>query len=52
MSTSDPFGGVGDLDNVIDLTGSKAAAAAGLPDPAELAKLAGEFFGADRKSVV
>jgi cysteine desulfurase/selenocysteine lyase len=45
MSTSDPFGGVGDLDHVIDLTGSKAAAAAGLPDPAELAKLAGEFFG-------
>ncbi len=46
MSTSDLPLGVGDLDNVIDLTGSKAAAAAGMPDPNELAKLAGEFFGA------
>jgi cysteine desulfurase/selenocysteine lyase len=45
MSTSDLTGGAGDLDNVIDLTGSKAAAAAGLPDPAELAKLAAEFYG-------
>src|SRR6185436_12747623 len=46
MSTSDLPGGVGDLDNVLDLTGSKAARAAGLPDPAQLAKLAAEFFGA------
>jgi len=52
MSTSDPFGGVGDLDNVIDLTGSKAAAAAGMPDPAELAKLAGEFYGALSRETV
>jgi cysteine desulfurase/selenocysteine lyase len=46
MSTSDLPGGVGDFDNVIDLTGSKAASAAGLPDPAQLVSLATEFFGA------
>jgi cysteine desulfurase/selenocysteine lyase len=45
MSTSDLPEGVGDLDNVIDLTGSKAAAAAGMPDPTELAKLAAGFYG-------
>ena len=46
MSTSDFPGGAGGLDDVIDLTGSKAAAAAGLPDPAQLVSLAAEFFGA------
>jgi cysteine desulfurase / selenocysteine lyase len=46
MSTSDLSGGVDGLDNVIDLTGSKAALAAGLPDPAQLVSLAAEFFGA------
>ena len=46
MSTSEFAGDLGDFDDVIDLTGSKAAAAAGMPDPNELAKLAGEFFGA------
>jgi cysteine desulfurase/selenocysteine lyase len=45
MSTSDLPGGAGDLDNVIDLTGAQAAAAAGMPDPAELAKLAATFYG-------
>ena len=46
MSTSEFPGGAGGLDDVIDLTGSKAAAAAGLPDPAQLVSLAAEFFGA------
>ena len=32
--------------SVIDHTGAAAAAAAGVPDPALLARLAGEFFGA------
>jgi cysteine desulfurase/selenocysteine lyase len=45
MSTNDLPGGVSDFDSVIDLTGSKAAAAAGMPDPAELARLAAEFYG-------
>jgi cysteine desulfurase/selenocysteine lyase len=46
MSTSDLPQGLGDLDNVIDLTGAKAASAAGMPDPNELAKLAAQYFGA------
>jgi cysteine desulfurase/selenocysteine lyase len=46
MSTSDPRGDADDFANVIDLTGANAAAAAGMPDPTELAKLAAEFYGA------
>jgi cysteine desulfurase/selenocysteine lyase len=46
MSTSDPKGDPEDVGNVIDLTGAKAAAAAGMTDPGELAKLAAEFYGA------
>src|SRR5262245_20001256 len=45
MSTSDLPGGAGDFDDVIDLTGAQAAAAAGMPDPAELAKLATTYYG-------
>jgi len=46
MSTSDRPTGSAGFDDVIDLTGSKAAAAAGMPDPGELARLAADFFGA------
>jgi cysteine desulfurase/selenocysteine lyase len=45
MSTSDLTPSEDDLTKVVDLTGAKAAAAAGLPDPGELARMATEFFG-------
>ena len=45
MSTGDLPSDFDELDRVIDLTGASAAAGAGLPDPAELAKLAAEYYG-------
>jgi cysteine desulfurase / selenocysteine lyase len=45
MSTGDLPADFDGLDHVIDLTGGSAAAAAGLPDPGTLARMATEFFG-------